>query len=645
MNKADASRIREEFEKGTSFLSSLNLFNDIERCNNFLVGNQWSNNIDLRDYPKIVINVIRQIRDVQLSQILQNEYSFLVSSNNYKSNKKIQDFLKFISSKLKLRKLDLEAIEDTATKGTALMYFFWDGDKYNYATKTKGELRAEIVDIRNFRVANEYNANIQDQEWVIFSNVEKKVALSKKYGIKEIKGDLENYDKRQYVDGDERVNVYTKFYRNEDGQVHFIISTSDMILKEATPLNPFYKGSKKAQEDTLKTPDTYEMNRIKERTFNLYPFACLVLNRRDKCFYGIPSITEMIEAQKSINSHFALYEKALENNVIGGFIKKSGVMQDIEITTDNAQIWNVDLGPNERVGDVITRIPPANIPQDSLNYSNNLLGLIKSVNGASNVLIGQSDYSGQSGRQTAMLINRAKENSTSKAMLFNEFKKEQAEIMFLFSIFYYENVEFTLTKHGQEMDINTEYKGENSYNGEEYIEEDLMIDIKVSPSQTFSESASLEIAGLMVQSGQIDYKMYLKQLPDGYVNNRDELLKDIEEMEARKAEKEQLINQVQSLQKELEDSRKSVEESVEIMGKAYAVLEQNKKLKEMVIELTNAQNELMRGFNKGESFYKNRYEEQNEILEDTSNALFNAIGEQDDIIQGLNEINAVESKK
>ena len=47
----------------------------------------------------------------------------------------------------------------------------------------------------------------------------------------------------------------------------------------------------------------------------------------------------------------------------------------------------------------------------------------------------------------------------------------------------------------------------------------------------------------------------------------------------------------------------------------------------MVIELTNAHNELMRGFNKGESFYKSKYEEQQEVLEDTSNALFNAIGE------------------
>lgn len=602
-----ARRIKEDFDKGSNFFSSLNLYKDIERCNNFLIGKQWSNNPELEDYPKIVINVIRQIRDVQLSQILQNEYSFLVSSSNFASNKKIQDFLKFMSSKLRLRKLDLEAVEDTATKGSSIMYFFWDAEQYNYTNHTKGALRAEIIDIRNFRVANEYCNNIQDQQYIIFSNVERKSAIEAKYGIKDIKGELENYTNNNYVDSEKLVNVYTKFYRNEEGQVFFTIATSDTILKEPTPLNPFYKGDDKEREDTLLTPDELEQKGVRKKTFHLYPFASLVLNRRDKCFYGIPTILEMIEAQKSINSHFALYEKALENNVIGGFMKDEEVMQDIEMTTDNAQIWNLKLKPGQRVSDVISRIPTANIPSDSLNYSNNLLGLIKSVHGASNVLIGQSDYSGQSGKQTAMLINRAKENSTTKAMLFNEFKKEQAEIMFLFSMFYYESSEFTLTKHGQEKDITTVYKGENSYNGMDYLNDDVMIDIKVSPSATFSESASIEIAGLMVQSGQIDYKAYLKQLPEGYINNRDELLKDIEEQDKTKEQIQNLQQQNQQLQEQINQMSKTYEESINTLGKAYKLIEQNNKLKEMLVDMSSKEIDIMRGVNNERAQYKDLY--------------------------------------
>ena len=50
---------------------------------------------------------------------------------------------------------------------------------------------------------------------------------------------------------------------------------------------------------------------------------------------------------------------------------------------------------------------------------------LQEVAGSSNVQIGKADFSGQSGKQTEMLLARAKENASDTAMLFNEFKREQ----------------------------------------------------------------------------------------------------------------------------------------------------------------------------------------------------------------------------
>ena len=117
-----------------------------------------------------------------------------------------------------------------------------------------------------------------------------------------------------------------------------------------------------------------------------------------------------------------------------------------------------------------------------------------------NVQIGMSDYAGQSGRQTELLIQRAKENSSINAILFNEYKRDQAYIMFLFAMFYYENENFIITEHGYEEDNTRPYMNENSFNGPDYIDDDVIIDIRVGLAPAFSEYANIEIIGLAVQS-------------------------------------------------------------------------------------------------------------------------------------------------
>jgi ribosomal protein L9 len=296
---------------------------------------------------------------------------------------------------------------------------------------------------------------------------------------------------------------------------------------------------------------------------------------------------EYIESQKSINNHYSIYDKALQDNVLGGFVFRKGVIDANEITAENGQIIEVDTMPNERIDGAFGRIPVANVPQDSLGYSQGLVNMVRQVAGASNVQIGMSDYAGQSGKQTEMLINRAKENSSDSAMLFNEFKREQANIMFLFAKFFYDNEAFTLIDHGINEDHVKSYMGNNDggkFNGTEYLEDDVMIDIQVGSAPSFSEFTNLELLGLMVQSGQLPFEVYLSMLPDGYVSNREEL-KKLAENNSNKI--------IQQLQQELEQAKNVMEQ----MAKAYEqtakdrdnidiVVRENANLKSMLAEQT-----------------------------------------------------------
>lgn len=577
-----------EFEHATSFIDSINLRRDIKRCVNFEAGNQWNMDEDVKDFPKITLNIVKQIGKVRKSNVLQNEYSYLVQTRDLKSVRKIQDFLKYLAAKLKLKPKDLKVVNDTFTKGTGIMYFYWDAEKNSILNKSGGCLRAEVIDIRRFRVADPYIQDLQDQEYVIFTSRERLDSIKAKYGV-DVPPTAEDYtqETEKHVTSEnpdqEFTNVFTKFYRNEEGQVYFTITTETHLLKKPTPLNPFYKGSSKEQPNTMSTMDEIKNTQLSQEVFDKYPFASLVFDERDNSFYGIPGALEVIEAQKSINQHFSVYDKGIQDNVLGGFIHKRGVLGEQEITTENGQILQLDLLPGENWQNVFGRIPVNNIPTDALNYSSNLLGVVRQVAGASNVQIGSSDYAGQSAKQTQMLLQRAKENSNDMALLFNEYKKEQAYIMFLFSKFFYDNEDFAVVEHGYMKDNMRSYEGADKFDGTKYAGMDVMLDIRVGPAPSFSEFSSMELLGMMVQSGQAPLEVYLTNLPDGYVNNKQELL-DLMKNNAQQ-QIQQLTQQLQQAQQVMEQMSKAYNQARKDLSNVDTIIQENTRLKGMMADV------------------------------------------------------------
>lgn len=608
VNKS-AQTISDQFKNASGFLTQLSLFKDIERSINFYEGRQWNMDADISEYPKIVLNIIKQIAQVKHSGILGNNYAFLVDSDSPLSTRKIEAFLKRLHYQMKIKRKDRKILKDVFKKGTGILYFYWDKDTRSIMSKSGGRLKAEAIDIRNFRVADPSILEIQEQEWVAFATRERIEALEAQFP--KVKGKLvadadlntvgtqkEPYDedvKKQFV------TVYTKFFRNEDGEVCFIKSTDTEILEKETFLNPTYNGKKKEEPNSTSLQDGKEIKNYPDVAFTLYPFASLVFDERDNCFYGIPAVLEYIETQKSVNKHFSVYDKGLDDAVLGGYVYRNGVLGEQEITADNGQTIGLDMQVGERWNDVFGKIPTNNIPSDALNYSINLLGVLRNVTGTTNVAIGQADYSGQSGKQTQMLMDRAKENTTDLAQAFNDFKVDQVEIMFMFAKFYYDNEPFVEIEHGKDDNrIIGDYTGENLFNGNEYQKDDVQFDLQVSPSQALSEATLTEILGLSVQSGQIDISDYIDLIPDGYFPNRVELkhklqqgtLAIMKQMEAKLQQAEQVMQQM------AQQYNKTMEEYTEKIHTVDNVIRENQALKEMLANIESKKIEKNKEFAK-----------------------------------------------
>jgi hypothetical protein len=321
-----------------------------------------------------------------------------------------------------------------------------------------------------------------------------------------------------------------------------------------------------------------------DRIWNLYPFARLCLNERDNCFYGMPITHEYIEAQKSINNHYSVYDKAIQDNVLGGFIFRKGVIDSNEVTTENGQMLELDTMPNEPINNAFSRLPVASVPTDSATYSNNLIQLTRQVAGASNVQLGMADFAGQSGKQTQMLLQRAQENSSDNAMMFNEYKKEQAKIMFLFAKFFYDNESFVLINHGAMKDDVRSYQGPEAFDGRDYLKDDVMIDIKVGAAPSFSEYTNIELLGLMVQSGQAPFETYVAMLPEGYISNKQEIIELAKNNS--NVQIKQMQQQLEQANLVMEQMSKAYQKTQKDMSNIDTIIQENIRLKSMMAEIS-----------------------------------------------------------
>ena len=72
-----AESIWEEYQKGVAYNTALDLYDNVEKCENFYIGKQWEG-LNAPDLPKPVINVLRRVVSYFISMIVSDDsYSVL----------------------------------------------------------------------------------------------------------------------------------------------------------------------------------------------------------------------------------------------------------------------------------------------------------------------------------------------------------------------------------------------------------------------------------------------------------------------------------------------------------------------------------------------------------------------------------------
>lgn len=490
------------FKLDETYKTRTNLNKHIDDVQKFYNGNQYPDK-NYKNMLRITLNICSMAANIKASKIVGTPiYIQYISDKNNIDCSKLERFDEYNTSKLNEKTENFQSALNGFVNGTEIIYYRWDEEDTSYKGIYKGGLAIEHIDPRNFAVANPYISDIQNQKWVMFWKDEEVGAvreLVEGKNDKEIKEKQEkilpdDYEQKegQYAEHPEEINhgmvrVYTRYFR-VNGEVCFMSSTKEVdLFQYPHAMSPYVskKILKSLQEklDKLKEkvndaennktelekiPD-YEIDfeniiiqtepkamndkeyREEKEKFSLYPFASFVPFVINGSFYGRSDIESLISPQKAVNFSISMLLACVQNNAYSKIFAKDGALLGQEITGDPGQIiidhtryangWGIKLAESQP------------IPTALLGLTNELISMVRNINGFSDVMDGTITNQDLSGYAVQQMIKQSNTNIEQQQQIFWKFCKDKAAIRLLFYKFYVDSATYTIEKPRYEVEL------------------------------------------------------------------------------------------------------------------------------------------------------------------------------------------------
>lgn len=513
----------QEYIRGVDFKNRIDLYSTVDENIRFYEGDQW-HGISAPDLPKPVFNMIKpsckfmsvQVKDRKLTLNYTAE-GMGVGDDVKTLLTQIKQYARATWNRLGMEKKNLEGITDAFNTGDYILYHMWNTDKET-GQPFKGDLDNAIIDNTNYYPGNPNSHDVQSQPYIIIvfrdmvENVREMARQNKMNG--EIESIVQDED-TEYMSGDigkveldrhGKCNVLLRMWK-DDGYVWFAKYT-----KYATVQKPVKSDLK------------------------LYPVAMMNWIPRKNCCHGVAECTYMKPNQVYINKQLAftqlyllqsaypkvIYDKAAVgtwSNKVAGAIPVNGNVNDVARYMQPPQItFDVWRGPEFVLKQTM----------DLMGVNDAALGNIPNPDNKSAFI---------AVRESAIVPLQAQQER------FYQMMKDMAMIW----------LDFWLAHYPAERGITYEENGERIQMPFELAKyRDLVYDcfVEVGESQMWSELNTVMTLDKLLQANKIKLSSYYKNIPDGYLPDKQGLIQEAlqqEEQEMQMAQMAQMQGGNQSL--------------------------------------------------------------------------------------------------
>lgn len=485
----------------------------------FRLGDQWAPPTEkTKNFPRPVLNFCSYIVEHKTSNISAENVKMVFTSQG--DQQLGQDFTRFAEQeheRMKIDDLNLDILDEAAVKGLGIAYYYIEP-----SITGQVKLQREVIDPVNFHCSNPKQNDIQKQAWNIVVQrlpIEEVRELAEANGKvidleadKEVLGS-EYANKDVDIDGIEKVNLINFFYKGKDQKIHLVRCV----------------GNKQISQD---------LNlQIKK-----YPFAVMQWVKKTEDFYSKAELDFLKPNQRQVNTLMGLQ---LMNQQLSGFPKmwsKKGALNPNsvkgaigEILIDNSQSQGLNFG----------WLQPAPLNQFATALQDNLINHSKALNGAHDTQTGMAKADNASA-----ILALQKQGATALSKLKKRYYQyiEDTALVWLefFCNYYIIDREYSYVDAlGNEVQA--------TFNAETVDTEMLNVKVDIGISSLWSEEFTINSLDKFLQMGLIDFKTYLKYVPNNIVPFKESLLKEIQAKEEQQQQeaKEYLLSQLNEEEMEL----------------------------------------------------------------------------------------------
>lgn len=510
-NGFSAEKIRELLDNSVRYKETIGANKRFIENEEFRLGEQWpplSENSKVKSFPRVVLNIC--------DYIIQHKTSGIQSQNMKMTFRSFDDsdvaniFTKFTETEWERLKMDnvlSDLLDTSATTGIGVLYFFIEPNVIG-----QSRIKCEEINPINFHVGNPKENDVQKQSHIIIVQrlpLEDVLKMAETNGLKvELKDDKEiiggstsTTNRSIDIDGIEKVNLLTIFYRGEDGYVRFRKVCGEEEIQEETNLQ-----------------------------IRKYPFATYQWTNKSEAFYSKGEIDHIKNNQRAINT---LQSLTLMNQQLAMFPKMWAKQNSININSIKNVPGEVLIDKSQTPGVQFGWLQPNPINNLSGVTMETLVNSTKMFNGVYDVDTGAG--SGGSDSATGILALQKK-----AGIQMDKLRKKYIQLIEDLGLIWKEMYceYYIIDRNFRHIDE----KGReqvSKFNAREVDADTLDLKIEVGATSTWSQEFSIMSLDKFLQGGMIDFKTYLKYIPDNVVPFKDELLKDIEIKEKEQAQEAQ----------------------------------------------------------------------------------------------------------
>jgi hypothetical protein len=498
-----AKSVYDEYQKGVSFNTQINLNDTVNTNENFFVGKQWEG-VEANGLPTPVFNFLKQVTLFNVASITTDNIKMNASALSHAERgleiiaDVVNNEFEALFEKNNIGFMLREYMRNAAVDGDACLYTYFDPDAET-GQDAKGEIRTEVIENTRVFFGNPNDRRVQKQPYIIIATrelVDDAKARAEENGQKDfdiITADTDENGSDRSALTDDKVTVLLRLWKDKKtGTIHAYECTKSAVIREEWDLG-----------------------------IRLYPITWLNWDYVQDSYHGQALITGLIPNQIFVNKLFAMSMISLMSTAFPRYV------YDKTRISKMTNMVGAAIGVNGGdVSNVIKTIDPATISPQISQFIDSAINYTKTFLGATPAAMGET----RPDNTSAIIALQRAAAIPSEITKQNLFKS----IEDLGRIY----IEFMAENYGDRwieiklpdvtpMPMPAMQSTRKMFDFSVLKDIPMLLKLDVGASAYWSEIASMTTLDNLLMQGKIEVVDYLERIPEGYISKKQALIDKI----------------------------------------------------------------------------------------------------------------------